>query len=59
MRKHWLIGGLAGVFALAGLAFVQGAGGEFTFVDIAEKLCFLNAREGCSPSDAWSVALIF
>jgi hypothetical protein len=26
MRKHWLIGGLAGVFALAGLAFVQGGG---------------------------------
>ena len=24
MRKRWLIGGLAGVFALAGLAFVQG-----------------------------------
>jgi len=23
MRKHWLIGGLAGAFALAGLAFVQ------------------------------------
>ena len=30
MRKHWLIGGLAGVLALAGVAFVQGggAGGE-------------------------------
>ena len=28
MRKHWLIGGLAGVFALAGLAFVQGGGGQ-------------------------------
>ena len=28
MKKHWLIGGLAGVFALAGLAFVQGGGGE-------------------------------
>jgi hypothetical protein len=28
MRKHWLIGGLAGVFALGGLAFVQGGGGE-------------------------------
>lgn len=26
MKKHWLIGGLAGVFALAGLAFVQGGG---------------------------------
>ena len=23
MKKHWLIGGLAGVFGLAGLAFVQ------------------------------------
>lgn len=28
MKKHWLIGGLAGVFALAGLAFVQGGGAE-------------------------------
>jgi len=28
MKKHWLIGGLAGVFALGGLAFVQGGGGE-------------------------------
>ena len=28
MRKRWLIGGLAGVFALAGVAFVQGGGGE-------------------------------
>ena len=27
MKKHWLIGGLAGVFALASLAFVQGGGG--------------------------------
>jgi hypothetical protein len=26
MKKHWLIGGLAGVFALTGLAFVQGGG---------------------------------
>lgn len=26
MNKHWLIGGLAGVFALSGLAFVQGGG---------------------------------
>jgi len=28
MKKHWLIGGLAGVFALGGLAFVQGGAGE-------------------------------
>lgn len=28
MKKHWLIGGLAGVFALAGLAFVQGGSAE-------------------------------
>ena len=28
MRKRWLIGGLAGVFALAGLALVQGGAGE-------------------------------
>ena len=28
MKKHWLIGGLAGVFALGALAFVQGGGGE-------------------------------
>ena len=28
MRKHWLIGGLAGVLALTGLTFVQGGGGE-------------------------------
>ena len=28
MRKRWLIGGLAGAFALAGLAFVQGGAGE-------------------------------
>ncbi|MBT3325424.1 MAG: cytochrome c3 family protein [Gemmatimonadales bacterium] len=26
MRKHWLIGGFAGVLALSGLAFVQGGG---------------------------------
>jgi len=26
MKQHWLIGGLAGVFALGGLAFVQGSG---------------------------------
>lgn len=26
MKQHWLIGGLAGVFALGGLAFVQGGG---------------------------------
>jgi Cytochrome c7 and related cytochrome c len=26
MRKHWLIGSLAGVLALSGLAFVQGGG---------------------------------
>jgi len=28
MKKNWLIGGLAGVFALTGLAFVQGGGAE-------------------------------
>ncbi len=28
MKTHWLIGGLAGVFALGGLAFVQGGAGE-------------------------------
>ena len=28
MRKHWLIGGLAGVFALASVAFVQGGGNQ-------------------------------
>ena len=28
MKQHWLIGGLAGVFALGGLAFVQGGGSE-------------------------------
>ncbi len=28
MKKHWLIGGVAGVFALAGLAFVQGGSAE-------------------------------
>jgi hypothetical protein len=28
MNKNWLIGGLAGVLALAGVAFVQGGGGE-------------------------------
>lgn len=28
MKKNWLIGGLAGVFALGGLAFVQGGGAE-------------------------------
>jgi cytochrome c7-like protein len=28
MKKHWLIGGLAGVVALAGLAFVQGGDAE-------------------------------
>lgn len=28
MKKHWLIGGLAGVFALGAVAFVQGGGGE-------------------------------
>lgn len=28
MKMHWLVGGLAGVFALGGLAFVQGGGTE-------------------------------
>lgn len=28
MKKNWLIGGLAGVLALAGVAFVQGGGAE-------------------------------
>jgi hypothetical protein len=28
MNKNWLIGGLAGVLALGGLAFVQGGGAE-------------------------------
>jgi len=28
MNRNWLIGGLAGVLALGGLAFVQGGGGE-------------------------------
>ena len=28
MNRHWLIGGLAGGLALAGVAFVQGGGGE-------------------------------
>jgi hypothetical protein len=28
MKRRWLIGGLAGALALAGLAFVQGGGGE-------------------------------
>ena len=33
MRKHWLIGGLAGVLALAGLAFVQGGSQEEAVVE--------------------------
>lgn len=28
MKKHWLIGGLAGVLALAGVGLVQGGGAE-------------------------------
>jgi hypothetical protein len=28
MKRNWLIGGLAGALALAGVAFVQGGGGE-------------------------------
>ena len=37
MKKHWLIGGLAGVFALGGLAFVQGGGAEGEADAVAES----------------------
>lgn len=53
MKTHWLIGGLAGVFALGGLAFVQGggaeggAGGE---AEIGQPIGFLhNQHAGSEP----------
>lgn len=38
MKRHWLIGGLAGVFALGGVAFVQGGGGEGGAAEAAEAV---------------------
>ena len=38
MKKHWLIGGLAGVFALGGVAFVQGGGGEAGAGEVAGEV---------------------
>lgn len=45
MKQHWLIGGLAGVFALGGLAFVQGgapqgAGAEGEAVTSVQPIAF-------------------
>ncbi len=41
MRNNWLIGGLAGVFALGGLAFVQGgADGEAESADVGQPIAF-------------------
>lgn len=45
MKQHWLIGGLAGVFALGGLAFVQGgapqdAGAEGADVSSVQPIAF-------------------
>jgi hypothetical protein len=45
MKQHWLIGGLAGVFALGGLAFVQGgasqdAGAESAAVSSVQPIAF-------------------
>jgi hypothetical protein len=45
MKQHWLIGGLAGVFALGGLAFVQGgapqdAGAEGAVVASVQPIAF-------------------
>jgi hypothetical protein len=45
MKQHWLIGGLAGVFALGGLAFVQGgspqdAGAEGAAVASVQPIAF-------------------
>lgn len=43
MRKHWLIGGLAGVFALGATAFVQSegeAGGEAEAVEAVQPIQF-------------------
>ena len=49
MKTHWLIGGLAGVFALGGLAFVQGGdsqGGEGTAAEaeVGQPIAFPHDR---------------
>ena len=56
MRKHWLVGGLAGVFALAGLAFVQGggtqdgAGAETPAAEAGQPIAFPhNQHAGSQP----------
>jgi ribosomal protein L37AE/L43A len=58
MKKHWLIGGLAGVFALASVAFVQGGGaaGEADAAASVQPIAFSHAvhagsEEGQSQMD--------
>ncbi|MDX1645704.1 MAG: cytochrome c3 family protein, partial [Longimicrobiales bacterium] len=53
MKTHWLIGGLAGVFALGGLAFVQGGdsqGGEGAAAqaEVGQPIAFPHDRHAGS-----------
>jgi hypothetical protein len=58
MSQHWLIGGLAGVFALGGLAFVQGGGAgeggaEGAAAASIQPIAFPhNAHAGSEPGQA-------
>jgi len=52
MKKHWLIGGLAGVLALASVAFVQGGGaeGEAAAAESGQPIGFTHATHaGTEP----------
>ncbi len=53
MKRNWLIGGLAGVLALAGVAFVQGGGAEVQEDPHSQPIAFPhNVHAGSEPGQA-------